>query len=370
MTMFGPSSEYGPVPSYFLAEISHVNVEDHTCSVELLRGQEAYDNVILMRDVGNFSLPKVGDLCSVFWDNSNKPIVNGVYPTFHKDKLDTYKFYNVLAGERMMQSEFGQKLLMTKTGQIQLSNWRDQGILIDERSGLLTVKSDSIFNEAANVTVKSGLAKRYSPVAAKEVTISTLPAWEAPGAVNATTGVGDIVVVEETTSINDTGLVGEAVYEKRVGNVIVAEDGLVPSDVKEIERHPTTQLPLRSKTVHYSKGTLGLAGVEVLIDINGNTQINIPTTAVEDGLTIKGGVGTELTVDFTSIALEGTIIKVDGTTSVEVGNLAAAVDALVKESFLTLYNAHTHPDPTSGSTGPPVVPAVVGVDSTTITKAN
>jgi len=50
--------------------------------------------------------------------------------------------------------------------------------------------------------------------------------------------------------------------------------------------------------------------------------------------------------------------------AINAGVNIATVQQLCNTAFLTLFNTHTHTDPQGGSTGPPVIPAVPGVQST------
>lgn len=66
-------------------------------------------------------------------------------------------------------------------------------------------------------------------------------------------------------------------------------------------------------------------------------------------------------------------IEIDGTsgkivinsTTTELGTAGATEAAVLGTAFLALYNAHTHPDPVSGSTGPPSAPMVAGTHTST-----
>lgn len=84
---------------------------------------------------------------------------------------------------------------------------------------------------------------------------------------------------------------------------------------------------------------------DTAVEINGATEtidIRSKPGGGECFITLDGSSGT---------------ITIDGDTEIKLGAMAA--EKLVKgTSFLTLYNAHTHPDPVSGTTGTPTAPMV------------
>lgn len=379
MTMFHQGDERGPVPSYFLAEIMEVNPDTHTCSVQPLRGFEQYNNVILMRDIGNFSLPKVGDLCSVFWDNKNKPIINGYYPVFYEDQKDLFKYYFVQPGERMLQSDFGQKLLMNKQGEIFLTNWLSQGVEIEEKTGIVTIRTDTAIIDTAGVNKRSGYAKRLSTISKKQSSILSIEIGELTVASNIE---GDASVVEDVTilsAIASSGEEGNILYESKVGSIIVEEGSTSAAGLIDVVTHSKTDKPLRSLTKYYADGTAEAVIIE--IDINGNTNIEFPPTATNSGLSIEGILSNLLlhfkTIEIGGESTEGIDIGGESTTEVNIGALTDTVKALVWADVLTLLKSHTHPytwghDPGAGVTTPSS--ELTGVDDgtyeTSITKAN
>ena len=349
-TMFNNGDDAGVPPSFYLGEITSVNTDDHTCSVELLRGVDQYDDVLLMRDTGNFSLPKIGDLCAVFWDNRNRPIAVGVYPTFQKSDLDTNKNYRVQEGERLTQSEFGQKLLMTKSGKIILTNWLDSGFELDEKTGMVFLKStDSILEDTDGVEQRSGAVKRQSTISKDYNTVYSLLNG-LPGDKGVTvTGLKKLIehailVVEEDT---DT-----AIYEHRVGNILVKEgtttgtgDGITPESI-DLETHSSTSNPLRAKTVFYSES--GTTGLTIEIDTDGNTKIDFPATSSEFKIEDATKSFVDLIMAFKKIDASVAELLLTATSSAEINSSSVNLglggfQALVIATVLPLLQNHTHP---------------------------
>ncbi len=373
--MFNEGDELGPVPSTYLAEIVAVDVDNHTCSVLLLRGMDQYDDVLLLRTPGDFSLPKIGDLCSIIWDNQHRPFIIGFYPTYHKDDLDTHKNYNVQEGERLIQSEFGQKLLMNKTGKIILSNWEDSGLTIDEKTGIVTLKSTaSAVFDTDGADKRSGVTKRKSAVTKKQNTIYSVTGGT-PGD-SGTTSIGIKKLIEDATIIEEEDT-NTPIYSSVIGNIVVNEGetlGSGETDAITMPKHSKTNKVLRAKTTYYN--STGLEGIDIEIDIDGNTSITFPSTTTQINIEELTALA-EFTLQFKDLTINSDKVHITATTEttissakVELGNLATAVKALLIEDFITLYNAHTHPDPVSGTSGVPVVPAVIATHATLVTKAN
>ena len=350
MTMFSMGDDSGVSPSFYLGEITSVSVDDHTCSVELLRGADQYDDVLLMRDTGNFSLPKIGDLCAVLWDNRNRPIAIGIYPTFHKTDLDTNKNYRVQEGERLLQSEFGQKLLMTKSGKIALTNWLDSGIEVDEKTGMLSIKTtDAILEDADGVERRRGAVKRPSILTKAYNTVYSLLGG-LPGDTGVTVaGVkklieDSLILIEEDTNT--------PIYEHRVGNILVKEgtttgtgDGVTPETI-DVETHSSTGNVLRSKTVFYSEG--GLTGLTIEVDVDGNTKIDFPKTASEFKIEDATQHFVDLLMQFKKIDASVDELVLSATTSADINSATvnlglSGFQALVMATVLPLLQNHTHP---------------------------
>lgn len=352
--MFGRNDDLGPVPCYFLAEVTAVDVETHVCSMQMLRGLEVYDGVKLFRDPGNLNLPTVGDLCAVIWDNRNVPIIIGFYPVHHRTKLEEFRNYKVEEGEVITQSHYGQKLLMNKRGEIFLTNWGSQGLEIYEKEGLVLCRSDSYKDVFGGVEKRSGIAKRYSQVARKDSNVSSVD-----DLTTATTGLGIRTLVEDSTIIKEPGILATSVYEHKVGNLIVNEDTVVPTDIKNLAVNSDTSLPLRSQTKYFD--SLGLNYVEVAVDVMGNVKIDIPATmALTKGVNIEGllsdlnikfkniTIGSSTTVEnninaltvnvtgTTEVNIEAPIINVGSTaTQVKLGTTAAMLCANQPSCFFT-----------------------------------
>lgn len=92
------------------------------------------------------------------------------------------------------------------------------------------------------------------------------------------------------------------------------------------------------------------------IEKKGNEETVIEINGDREDITLRskpaGGQESCVVID----GLSGTI-TIDGDSQILLG--AGAVEKLMKgSSVLTLYNAHTHPDPVSGVTGTPVVPMI------------
>lgn len=375
--MFGKNDDLGPVPCYFLAEITAVDTETHVCSMQMLRGLEIYDNVKLFRDPGVLNLPSVGDLCAVIWDNRNVPIIIGFYPVHHRTKLEEFRNYQVEEGETITQSQFGQKLLMTKRGEIFLTNWSSQGFEIYEKEGLVLCRSDSTKGIFGGVEKRSGITKRYSQIARKDSNISSVD-----DLTTATTGLGIRTLVEDSTIIKESGVLATPVYEHKVGNLVVNEDTAVSTDIKNLAVNSDTSLPLRSQTKYFALD--GVSYLEVSVDILGNVKIDVPATAIASGVNIEGLLN-DLTLTFKNINLggnstvstsvKGVEIAIGGssTTSIDVGNSSNITYPLIIDgasSLLALLASHTHTnngaDPSAQLT--PIITA--GLYSTTVTKAN
>ena len=306
MSMFGQGSDYGFLPSYYLAEITEVNLETHTVSVVLLRGQETYQNVMLIRDPGNYNLPKVGDIGVVLWDNRNRPIIIGTYPTYHNNKLETNENYKVEQGERLVQSEFGQKLLFNKRGEIILTNWLSQGLTIDQDDGLTTLTGDTVSNDTAGVDKRSGYTKRYSPVLGRGTTVKVTT----PSDVVASTSVGTTSLIEDATIIEDP-ITGIHIYENKIGNSVIIEDTALSGEVKTVATLGVN--PLRSQTKYFDPS--GLNFIEVAIDIYGNASINIPAgMALTSGVNIEGAAS-KFAMDFFNIDFDNS----SGIGSIKIG---------------------------------------------------
>lgn len=305
--MFGRGDDLGPVPCYFLAEVTAVDVETHVCSMQMLRGLEVYDNVKLFRDPGNLNLPTVGDLCAVIWDNRNVPIIIGFYPVHHRTKLEEFKNYQVEEGEVITQSNFGQKLLMNQRGEIFLTNWGSQGLEIYEKEGLMLCRSDSYKDVFGGVEKRSGITKRYSQVAFKDSNISSLD-----DLTTATTGIGIRTLVENVTLIKEPDLLATSVYSHKVGNLVVDEDTILPTDIKNLSVNLDTSLPLRSQTKYFASD--GISYLEVSVDILGNVKIDIPATAIASGINLTGALNS-FAMDFLDIDLDNS----SGIGSIKIG---------------------------------------------------
>jgi hypothetical protein len=88
------------------------------------------------------------------------------------------------------------------------------------------------------------------------------------------------------------------------------------------------------------------------LERKGSEDTSIEIDGATEGITIKSKTGGQEC----SIILDGSsgTITIDGDTKIDLG--AAALNALVKgTAFKLLYDTHVHPDPVSGSTGPPTV---------------
>ena len=375
--MFNEGDELGPVPSVYLAEIVAVNIDHHTCSVILLRGMDQYDDVLLLRTPGDFSLPTVGDLCGIIWDNQHRPFIIGFYPTYHKDDLDTHKNYNVQEGERLIQSEFGQKLLMNKTGKIILSNWEDSGLDIDEQTGIVTLKSTaSNVVDTDGTDKRSGVTKRKSVLTRKQNTIYSTTGGT-PGD-SGTASIGVKKLIEDATIIEEEDT-NTPVYSSVIGNIVVDEGETIGSgetDTITMPKHSKTNKVLRAKTTYYN--STGLEGVDIEVDIDGNTSITFPSTTTQINIEELTALA-EFTLQFKDLTINSDKVHITATTEatinsakVELGNLASAVKALLIEDFITLYNSHTHSGVQTGggASGIPVIPAVIATHATLVTKAN
>lgn len=378
--MFNEGDELGPVPSTYLAEITAVDAENRVCSVILLRGMDQYDDVLLLGAPGDFSLPIVGNLCSIIWDNQNRPFIIGFYPTYYNDDLTTNKNYNVQEGERLIQSEFGQKLLMNKTGKIILSNWEDSGLDIDEKAGIVTLKSTaSNVIDTDGTDKRSGVTKRKSVITRKQNTV-----YSSTGGTPADIGITYIGVkklIEDATIIEeeDTGI---PIYKNVIGNIVVDEGETVGSgdaDTIAIPKHSKTNKVLRAKTTYYN--SLGVEGIDIEIDIDGNTSITFPTSTTQINIEELTALA-EFTLKFKDLTISSNTYSVAATTSVsidsakvELGSLASAVKTLVISDVLQVLTDHVHPYTDDGSpmvTSPSatLVPLPLGAYETAITKAN
>ena len=377
--MFNADDDLGPVPSTYLAEIVAVDVDNHTCSVILLRGMDQYDDVLLLRTPGDFSLPTVGDLCSVIWDNQHRPFIIGFYPTYHKEDLDSNKNYNVQEGERLLQSEFGQKLLMNKTGKIVLTNWTDSGLEINEQTGIVTLKStDSNVVDTDGTDKRSGVTKRKSAITRRQNTVYSTTGGIA-GDIG-TTSIGVKKLIEDATIIEEEST-GTPVYTSVVGNIVVDEGetvGTGESDTITIPTHSKTGKVLRAKTTYYT--STGLEGIDIEIDIDGNTSVVFPTSTTQINIEELTSLA-EFTLQFKTLTLNNDAVAITATTSakidsasVELGTLASAVKTLVFSDVLVLLAGHTHTSAAPGSQSSPsltlVTELINGTHETLVTKAN
>ena len=328
--MFHEGDDLGPVPSTYLAEITAVNVDHHTCSVLLLRGMDQYDDVLLLRAPGVFSLPTVGDLCAIIWDNQNRPFAIGFYPTYYKKDLDNNKNYNVQEGERLIQSEFGQKLLMTKTGKIVLSNWEDGGLTIDEKTGIVTLKSTaSVVLDTDGADRRSGVTKRQSSVSKKQNTV-----YSSTGGTPAdigTTATGVKKLIEDATIITEEDT-DTPVYSSVIGNIVVDEGettGTGDADTIEIPKHSKTNKVLRAKTTYYTSS--GTEGIEIEIDVDGNASVVFPSTTTQINIEELESLA-EFALTFKTLTINSDTVEVNATTEltiesadVTIGNTATAI---------------------------------------------
>jgi len=92
------------------------------------------------------------------------------------------------------------------------------------------------------------------------------------------------------------------------------------------------------------------AGEIVVEDANGNS-----ITLSSSGIACVDGNGNEITTSASGVEVKGTTINIEGQ-SVTVGG--AGGEPLVKgQTFLALFNSHTHPCTAPGApSGPPIVP--------------
>ena len=378
--MFNEGDELGPVPSVYLAEITAVNIEHHTCSVILLRGMDQYDDVLLLRTPGDFSLPKVGDLAGIIWDNQHRPFIIGFYPVYYKDDLDTHKNYNVQEGERLIQSEFGQKLLMNKTGKIILSNWEDSGLDIDEKTGIVTLTSTaSNIIDTDGTDKRSGVTKRKSALTRAQNTIYSTTGGT-PGD-SGITSIGVKKLIEDATIIEEEDT-NTPVYSSVIGNIVVDEGetiGIGEIDTITMPTHSKTNKVLRAKTTYYT--STGLEGIEIEIDVDGNTSITFPTSTTQINIEELTALA-EFTLQFKTLTINNNVLAINATTSatidsaqVDIGDLASVVKTLVISDILQLLTDHVHPYTDDGSplfTSPSatLVPLPLGAYETSVTKAN
>ena len=328
--MFNNDDDLGPVPSVYLAEIVAVNVEHHTCSILLLRGMDQYDDVLILRTPGEFSLPRVGDLCAIIWDNQHRPFIIGFYPTYHKQDLEDNKNYKVQEGERLLQSEFGQKLLMTKTGKIVLSNWEDSGLTIDEQTGIVTLKSTaSSIVDTDGTDKRSGVTKRKSTVTKRQNTIYSTDGGTITDIGTTSTGVKKLI--EDATIITEEDT-DTPVYSSVIGNIVVDEGetvGTGDADTIEIPKHSKTDKVLRAKTTYYTSS--GTEGIEIEIDIDGNASVIFPSTATQINIEELTSLA-EFALQFKTLTINSDTVEINGTTEITiesaditVGNTATAI---------------------------------------------
>ena len=341
--MFTIGDDLGPVPSTYLAEITAVNVDHHTCSVLLLRGMDQYDDVLILRTPGEFSLPTVGYLCSIIWDNQHRPYIIGFYPTYHKENLDNNKNYNVQEGERLLQSEFGQKLLMTKTGKIVLSNWEDSGLTIDEKTGIVTLKSTaSNILDTDGTDKRSGVTKRKSAITKKQNTIYSSTGGSPADVGTTVTGVKKLI--EDATIIEEEDT-NTPVYSSVIGNIVV-DEGETTGPTITIPKHSKTGKVLRAKTTYYN--STGLEGIDIEIDIDGNTSVIFPSSVTQIDIEELLSLAT-FTLKFKELTIDTEIVDITAATSasidspsVDIGDLADAVKSLVISDVLQILADHQH----------------------------
>ena len=136
---------------------------------------------------------------------------------------------------------------------------------------------------------------------------------------------------------------------------------------------------MRAKTTYYN--SIGVEGIDIEIDIDGNTSIKFPTTTTQINIEELTALA-ELTLKFKNLTINPDVVAITSTTSasidsakVELGSLASAVKTLVISDVLQLLTDHVHPYTDDGSpmvTSPSatLIPLPLGAYETAITKAN
>jgi hypothetical protein len=142
------------------------------------------------------------------------------------------------------------------------------------------------------------------------------------------------------------------------GHVLVLDDS---DNGTKIELSTTDG---RKVTLDDTEGVVTVAdpsGNELTMDGNANT-VTVKSTG-----DMKETAGGNLTIKVTGSAK---IQSASGVTidSSDIKLGASAALTLVNDTFLTLFNTHTHVGNLGGPTSPPLVPAVKNVQSTIITK--
>lgn len=125
--------------------------------------------------------------------------------------------------------------------------------------------------------------------------------------------------------------IGGDFYDPMVTSFLPAADNTIQADASEAPRY-------------YRK----FRGTSEKIDKDGNRTVYV---AAGDTLEVVGDgavtIGGKLTVTVTgAVTLIADTIKLGAT---------SGLFALIKETFLTFFNAHIHPDPVSGNSGPPTI---------------
>ena len=130
MSYEGFMSDDPVVGCYLVGVITNVNnkneetgYNNHAVDIQLFRYTEPLKEVLLIRDTGNVSLPNEGDIAIVIFDDRGKPICIGTYPKFISDGIKDKKDYNLQAGEVLLQTESGGRLMMLKSGVLRFINW-------------------------------------------------------------------------------------------------------------------------------------------------------------------------------------------------------------------------------------------------------
>ena len=163
-------------------------------------------------------------------------------------------------------------------------------------------------------------------------------------------GIGDMVRVDHLEGDKQVAMMGERYFN----------DGATP-----------LQVPSGECWFVHQTGTLVKLTNDGKLLLNGNLEIDATSPTIN--ITATGAVnvtaGTAATVKAATASVTATVSASVISPSIILQNLGTALKKLCTDTFMTLYNGHTHNDPQGGISAVPNQQATIGTHTTNIVQA-
>lgn len=297
----------------FRGEVTGVFPDERTveCSWSGRRGSP--ERIPLFSDVGDYSLPKPGDIVLIVVDSADQPYVIAFRDLSYPDRVKTGQLPPVTHGERMWFSkEFRQRLYFREDGSLQLFSPGDEGfeVLPTRR---VRVRAPQLFETLSNAgKLLYGVVRRptgLSPTTDEDEVITNPP--KVPGATPHKEFYVDVNYEVMPPPLASGGKAGRFVF----GTGVIDDSG--------VPRFSTLGAPLRAALEIMNLGGIPLASFQ--IDAAGNVMLNANAIAQFKSM-LQIVVAPVTWVRSQSILL--------GTAPNDV--------ALLSMRFLAFYNLHQH----------------------------